>query len=129
MCDHVNNPLCHSVVADQVFLIELELEFGGLVIIFQKMPNIVIMSAMLGVSLVNPKPTPQMAKLKASLPYVITIFKTQATSNQVPWEEHGTYPLNLMGHNVIDGKFVCSMIEGNYYGKNQSEMTMNNVSL
>ena len=33
MCDRVNNPLCHSVVADQVFLIELELEFGGLVTI------------------------------------------------------------------------------------------------
>ena len=47
---------------------------------------------------------------------------SQATSNHVPWEEHGTYPLNSMGHNVIDGKFVCLMIEGNHHETNQSEM-------
>ena len=35
---------------------------------------------------------------------------------------HGTYPLNLMGHNVIDGKFACPMIEGNHHETNQSEM-------
>ena len=47
---------------------------------------------------------------------------SQATSNRVPWEEHGTYPLNPKGHNVIDRKFVCPMIEGNYHGTTQSEM-------
>ena len=46
----------------------------------------------------------------------------QATSNHVPREEHGTYPLNPTGHNVIEGKFVCPMIEGNHHGTNQSEM-------
>jgi len=40
---------------------------------------------------------------------------TQATSNYV-------HPLNPMGHNVIDGKFVCPIIEGNHHGTNQSEM-------
>ena len=49
-------------------------------------------------------------------------IETQATSNRVPCEAHGTYPLNPMGHNVIDGKFVCPMIEGNHHGTNQSEM-------
>lgn len=27
---------------------------------------------------------------------------TQATSNHVPWEEYGTYPLNSMGHKLLD---------------------------
>jgi hypothetical protein len=49
-------------------------------------------------------------------------LKAQATSNCVTWKEHGTYPLNPMGHNVIDGMFVCPMIEGNHHGTNQSEM-------
>ena len=47
---------------------------------------------------------------------------SKATSNRVPCEAHGTYPLNPMGDNVIDGKFVCPMIEGNHHGTNQSEM-------
>ena len=38
----------------------------------------------------------------------LTSLNAQATSNRVPWEEHGTYPLNL--------------IEGNHHGTNQSEM-------
>ena len=46
----------------------------------------------------------------------------QTTSDCVPWEAHGTYPLNAMGHNVIDEKFVCSMREGNHHGTNQREM-------
>jgi hypothetical protein len=41
------------------------------------------------------------------------VFKPlQATSNCVPWEEHKTYFLNPMSHNVMDGKFVGLMIEG-----------------
>ena len=47
---------------------------------------------------------------------------TQATSNHVPWEEYGTYPLNSMGHNIKDGRFVCPMIVGNHHGTSQSEM-------
>jgi hypothetical protein len=47
---------------------------------------------------------------------------SQATSNRVPWKEYRTYPLNPMGHNVIDGKFVCPIVEGNHHGTNQSEM-------
>ena len=47
---------------------------------------------------------------------------TQATSNHVPWEEHGTCSLNPMGHNVTNGKFACPMAEGNHHGINQSEM-------
>ncbi len=47
---------------------------------------------------------------------------SQATFNRVPCEAHGTYPLNPLGDNVIDGKFVCPMIEGDHHGTNQSEM-------
>ena len=50
------------------------------------------------------------------------VVLTQATSNRVPCEAHGTNPLNPMSYNVINGKFVCPMIEGNHHGTNQSEM-------
>jgi hypothetical protein len=56
------------------------------------------------------------------VPLVGVVHLPQATSNCVPWKEHGTYLLNPMGHNVIDGVFVCPVIKGNHHGTNQSEM-------
>ena len=50
------------------------------------------------------------------------VTTAQATSDRVSWEEHGTYTLHLMGHNVIDGKFACPMIEVIHQGTNQSGM-------
>ena len=47
---------------------------------------------------------------------------TQGTFNRAPCKAHGTYPLNPLGDNVVDGKFVCPMIEGGHHGTNQSEM-------
>jgi len=35
---------------------------------------------------------------------------TQATSNRVTWEEHGTYPLNPMGHNVNSGVTTTGLV-------------------